>query len=154
MCSAESRVGQKAEFSFTSLRFCGSHVGCRHGQMTFCCDKCFSIFIFFFSLQVPTASRWKSTRKCSCKTVWGSEVEQMGERKLKEPSDNPQWSKSELFTSFHGTRKTTQYRVQSCSQSRNHTRFFRFRFRLRGQKCDLNGKKWYVLFWYGEGRFD
>lgn len=82
-----------------------------------------SPFFFFFSLQVPTASRWKSTRKCSCCTVCGSEVEQMGERKFKEPSDNPQWSKSELFTSFNGMRKTTQYRVQSCSQSRNHTVF-------------------------------
>lgn len=33
-----------------SRAFTGSHVGRRQGHMTFCCDKCFSIFFFLSSL--------------------------------------------------------------------------------------------------------
>lgn len=104
----------------------------------FCCDWCFSIFIF--SLQVPTASRWKSTRKWSSKSVWGSEVG-TGGRKEVDRSRPTILSGANQSCLFYIIEWEKQHKIE-CSRVQNpKTAHVFFRFRFRGQKCDLNGKK-------------
>lgn len=165
MCSAESRVGQKAEFSFTSLRFsCYSLVCLARGFVDHMsgADTVRWLFVvinaspfFFFS---HSKCRLHLVEKAPG-SVHARQFEDLKLNRWVKGSwkDRPTiLSGANRSCLFHLMEWEKQHNIE-CSRVHNpetHTWFFRFRFRLRVQKCDLNGKKGYVLFWYGEGRFD